>query len=166
MTSPHTPDTPAGPSATAPGARARGDARQPTPVVLAESTYRVPMADVDAATILYYATPYRWREQLYTSWLAAIGHPLVDLLASGDGCPCVASSAEYVRPVRLDDVLSFRLVADEVGRTSFSDRFEARAADGEVSVIVRATQVWVEAGADGALTPAPLPGWLRAALEP
>jgi acyl-CoA thioesterase FadM len=132
--------------------------------VLAESTYRVPMADVDAASIIYYATPYRWREQLYTAWLAAIGHPLVELLASGDGCPCVASSAEYVRPVRLDDVLSFQLVPDQVGRTSFSDRFEARAADGEISVIVRATQVWIEAGADGTFTPAPLPDWLRTAV--
>lgn len=37
--------------------------------MLIERTWRVTMADVDAAGIIYYASPMRWSEGLLGDWL-------------------------------------------------------------------------------------------------
>ena len=66
---------------------------------LHEVRLRVVMADVDAASILYFATPYRWQELLFTGWMHSIGHPVSGLLGSGRGCPVPAPSIP--RPTKL-----------------------------------------------------------------
>ena len=35
----------------------------------------VTMADVDAAGIIYFASPLRWAEKLFTTWAHEMGHP-------------------------------------------------------------------------------------------
>jgi acyl-CoA thioesterase FadM len=127
---------------------------------LHEVRLRVVMADVDAAGILYFATPYRWQEMLFTDWMQAIGHPVSGLLGSGRGCPAVRSSCTYARPLRLDDFVRCELACEDVGRTSFEVGLRGYAeADGELAVQTATRHVWVE---DGAATP--IPDWLRAAL--
>lgn len=129
--------------------------------ILARRSYRVPMGDVDAAGVLYYAACYPWKEQMFTTWLADIGRPLVELLDRGCGLPCVASGAEYHRPVRLDDVLEQVLVCEHVGNRSLRLRLDVVAESGELAVEVRTTNVWVERDQDGRQTSAELPAWLR-----
>lgn len=130
--------------------------RQQASAVLHRLTYRVPMADVDAAQVLYYATPFRWKELAFTDWLARTGHPLVGLLAAGQGFPCVSAAAQYYRPVRLDDVVEFVLLLEKTGRTSLELRLDVIGPDGEVVVRVTTTNVWLNGS-----RPAPLPAWLR-----
>lgn len=132
--------------------------------VLIEQPYRVPMADVDAAQVLYYASPYRWKEMLFTQWLAQTGRPLVTLLHDGQGFPCVASSARYLCPVRLDDVVDLVLVGERVGRTSLGLRLDAYLPSGRLAVIVETANVWLERSDDGDSAPAPVPGWIRDAF--
>jgi acyl-CoA thioesterase FadM len=127
---------------------------------LQDARLRVAMADVDAAGILYFATPYRWQELLFTGWMHAIGHPVSALLESGNGCPAVRSSCEYLRPLRLDDFVRCELACEDAGRTSFEiGMLGYHEASGELAVQTATRHVWVENG-----VAAPMPDWLRAAL--
>jgi 4-hydroxybenzoyl-CoA thioesterase len=143
----------------------QGGSRREPETVLAREHYRVAMADVDAAGVLYYAAPYRWRERVFTNWLAAVGWPLRTMLESGHSCPCVESSARYLAPVRLDDELELSLVAARIGHRSFGDRMEGRTVDGRLVVEVSAALVWVEMDGSGAARARPLPPGFRAALN-
>ena len=128
---------------------------------LHEVRLRVAMADVDAASILYFATPYRWQELLFTGWMHAIGHPVSGLLAGGYGCPAVRSSCSYLRPLRLDDFVRCELACEQIGTSSFEIAMRGYAeASGEIAVLTGTRHVWVQDGAA-----AELPDWLRAALS-
>lgn len=126
------------------------------------------MADVDAAAILYFGTPYRWCEDLYTGWLATIGHPVGQLLQQGVGTPAVASNCSYTAPLGVDDLVRLELRAAEVGRRSFRVRCDVwHDGTGEHSLTVGVSHVWChfEDSAQGQhLTSARLPDWLRDAL--
>ena len=124
---------------------------------------RVTMADVDAAGILYFASPYRWLEEHVTGWLIDRNHPLSDLLKEGHAFPCVSSSASYSAPVRVDDILEVTLHPLHVGRTSFALGAQCRRDDGTHVVSVAAWHVWVELGESPRSMP--LPTWLRKSLE-
>jgi acyl-CoA thioesterase FadM len=87
---------------------------------LARARRRLAMGDVDAAGILYFAAPYRWHEELFSSWFATIGHPVSGMLRAGTGCPCVDSSASYAVPLTLDDEIELHLRPSAAGRTSFA----------------------------------------------
>jgi acyl-CoA thioesterase FadM len=124
------------------------------------------MADVDAARIIYYTAPYRWLEALFSGWLADGGHSLSAMLDGGTTCPCVASSALYHRPMRLDDTADLVLVAERVGRTSMVLRLDARLPDGGLAVQAWNTLVWTESGADGGFSTVEVPSWMRAHFAP
>lgn len=130
---------------------------------------RVPMADVDAAGILYFGAPYRWLEEAFTGWLSAIGHPLGVLLRSGTGCPCVTSATSYGVPLVLDDEISVRLRPSSLGRSAFSLTTEVtRLRDDALAVRSTAWHVWSDF--DGAadppvVTPTSVPDWLREAFD-
>ena len=129
--------------------------------LLHEVRLRVAMADVDAASILYFATPYRWQELLFTGWMQSIGHPVSELLRSGCGCPAVRSSCSYLRPLRLDDFVRCELACEEIGTTSFEIAMRGyEDASGELAVQTATRHVWVQDGVS-----AELPDWLRAALS-
>lgn len=134
--------------------------------MLATQSYRVQMADVDAASVIYYASPLRWNEMLFTGWLASIGHRLRDLLDAGVGCPCVESAARYLRPIHLDDELELQLRGEGAGRSSARMRLTVTDAGGELAAEVTTRNVWVELARHGAMRSAPLPEWFRASFEP
>lgn len=128
--------------------------------VLWRDRHRLTMGDVDAAGIVFYANPYRWRDVVYTGWLLSIGHPLSQLLDSGFATPCVASSARYLAPIGLDDVVDLSLVAERVGTSSFDLRMDAAMAGQDPAVEVRTTNVWAARKPGGGLSAQPLPDWL------
>lgn len=129
---------------------------------------RVAMADVDAAQILYFATPFRWFEAQFTDHLATAGHPLSTILAGGVGMPIVSTTCEFLFPLALDDVVDQHLFPDRVGRSSFTIRCDVGCSlPDDVAVRVSATYVWGEREGDharGRFRPAPVPDWLRTAL--
>jgi len=136
-------------------------------VPFATARRRIAMADVDSAQILYFASPYRWFEAQFTEFLADIDHPLSSLLAQGLGMPIVKSGCEYLSPLALDDIVEQQLIAEHIGRTSFSIRCDIGQLP-DVAVRVSATYVWSEREGDrrtGRYRPAPVPGWLREALS-
>lgn len=131
---------------------------------------RVTMGDVDAAQTVYVARPYAWQEELFTGWLAERGHSTREMLQRGAGTPVASSSADYLRPLALDDVLELELRTQAVGRSSFAVRGDVyRLPERELALRVTAWHVWAEfiTGADGArlsIETRPLPAWLREAL--
>lgn len=135
---------------------------------LARTHRRVAMGDVDAAGILYFAAPYRWLEELFTGWLNDIGHPVSAMLRDGVACPCVASAANYLVPLCLDDQITITLHPSSIGTTSFAVTAEARRVVDDV-VAVRATgwHVFTRFGGAGHpnLSPEELPTSLQAELS-
>ena len=129
-----------------------------TGTVLLESVHRVTMADVDAAGVIFYVSPYLWREALFTRWLFESGHPLSGLIADGTPPPCISSAASYLGPIRLDDAVALTLSVERVGTTSFDLRLDGRVDDRHV-VVVRTRNVWTQRH-DGELRSSPLPAWL------
>jgi hypothetical protein len=74
---------------TPPAGESAGDLHLPPtpegPVVLHQADYTVRMADVDAASVIYYAAPLRWQEALVSEWFIRCGHRLSDQIAQGTG---------------------------------------------------------------------------------
>jgi acyl-CoA thioesterase FadM len=133
--------------------------------LLHHTQYRLIMSDVDAAGIAHYANAFRWRDLAFTGWLLAIGRPLSGLLEDGLLLPCVAASAQYLAPTRLDDSLDLLLMAARVGNTSFDLRMEARSSSGDTAVVVESTNVVAARSPQQALASTSMPSWLRDELS-
>lgn len=130
---------------------------------------RVVMADVDAARILYFGTPFRWFEELFTLWLQSIGHSAGHMLSTGVSTPVVASHCEYLRPIGLDDLVDLELRAGAIGERSFSVHgFAVKENERGSALQFEAAHVWVEFDEldhGVALRAKPLPSWLRSSLR-
>ena len=138
-----------------------------------EREWRVTMADVDAAGILYYASPLRWAEMLLGDWLERSGHSLSSMFAVGEATPAVGLTVRYRSPLSLDDHCALRLSVTRVGKTSFTVRcavWGTRDGQGEerLAVEVDSTHTYVSLarrpGGGAELAKQPLPAWLRQAL--
>jgi acyl-CoA thioesterase FadM len=140
--------------------------------VLIEGSWRVRMADVDMAGVIYYGAPLRWAEMMLGDWLDRCGQSLSAMLAAGDAIPVVAAEVRYRSPLTLDDQCRLGLSARRAGRTSFTVRCSAwgpgaasAAAVAAVEVDVTHTFVSRTTGAGRvAFERQPLPPWLRKEL--
>lgn len=139
--------------------------------MLIEQSARVTMADVDAAGIIYYASPLRWAEALLGDWLEQSGHTISAMLGAGEAIPVVHAEVRYQAPLGLDDHCRLGLSAERIGRTSFTVRCDVRGPRADrAAVQVLATHAYARfskprPGAAAEIAPRPLPPWLREALE-
>jgi acyl-CoA thioesterase FadM len=121
------------------------------------------MGDTDAAGILYFAAPYHWYDQMWVGYLHDIGRPLRGLLADSYGTPTVASSAEYLAAVGLDDELACELRPNHIGSRSFGLTLSASLPSGTEALRVHSRHVWCRiTGSE--LESEELPPWLRERL--
>ena len=139
--------------------------------MLTRRSWRVTMADVDAAGIIYYASPLRWAEVLLGDWLEQAGHSISAMLGGGEAIPVVGVEVRYRAPLSLDDHLRLRLSAQRVGTTSFTTRCDVWGPRGEAdpAVEVAVTHAFggyapPRAGQGAVVTKQALPPWLRDAL--
>lgn len=141
--------------------------------------YLVTMADVDAAGIIYFASPLRWAENAYTHWMHDLGHPHRQLFSEGIATPTVNVTADYRSHLSLDDEIRLVLTTARIGTTSFTLRLEAhpephgepapQPGAGTAAVEVRTTHVFARFahpsyGSEAGTVKQELPEWLRAAL--
>lgn len=139
--------------------------------MLIERDWRVTMADVDAAGILYYASPLRWMEMLIGEWLERSGHAISAMLRAGEAIPVVGAEARYRSPLILDDHCRLGLSVLRIGTSSFTVRCAATGPrGGEAAVEVDVTHAFAshaapQPGGGVAMAKQPLPPWLRQALE-
>jgi YbgC/YbaW family acyl-CoA thioester hydrolase len=138
--------------------------------VLIERSWRVTMADVDAAGIIYYASPLRWAEVLLGDWLEQTGHSIAAMLGGNEAIPVVGVEVRYRAPLSLDDHLRLRLSAQRIGTTSFTTRCDVWGPrTGPPAVEVAVTHAFggyapPRSGQGAVVSKQPLPPWLRKAL--
>jgi YbgC/YbaW family acyl-CoA thioester hydrolase len=139
--------------------------------VLIERHWRVTMADVDAAGIIYYASPLRWTEVLLGDWLEQSGHPIKAMLAAHQATPVVGVQVRYQAPLSLDDHCRLCLHAQRIGTTSFTTRCDIwgpRTDRAAVEVeVTHAFAAYSPPGDGGGavIEKQALPPWLREALQ-
>ena len=80
---------------------------------------RVYWEDTDAGGIVFYANYLKFFERARTEWLRALGHSQQEMVDT-TGCMFVVqeTTVRYVKPARLDDVLTVTVDVRERGRAS------------------------------------------------
>lgn len=82
---------------------------------------RVYYEDTDAAGVVYYANYLRFLERCRTEWLAAIGHPVVELeRLYGIVFVVRRIEVDYRVPARLCDALDVTVAIETLGRASLT----------------------------------------------
>ena len=91
---------------------------------------RVRYADTDADGVVYYANYLAFFEVARVEWLRALGYPITRILAEGVILPVVEARVRYLRPARVDDLLTVRATLASVGPASFAFDYEVTREDG------------------------------------
>jgi acyl-CoA thioester hydrolase len=136
---------------------------------------RVYYEDTDAGGIVYHATYLRWMERVRTEWLRALGAVHAEL-ADRDGIQFVVAALEirYLRPARLDDLLTVDLEVAEVRRATLRLAQRTRpavedggsgagSASGAAPLTESSVRIALMDRRSG--RPCPLPRWLLDLLE-
>ncbi len=118
-------------------------------------------ADTDAAGVCYYANYLAFFEVARVELLRALGLPIREAEARGLVFPCANARVRYVRPARLDDLLTVTLWAAEVRRSSFTFDYEVTR-DGELIATGQTRHAAVD---PATLRPCRLPDWFRALFD-
>ena len=91
---------------------------------------RIYYEDTDAGGVVYYANYLKFLERCRTEWLRAIGHEQADLLRDPGIAFVVRSvNVEYLKPARLDDLLTVSLEVERIARSQIFFRQHVRRAD-------------------------------------
>ena len=93
---------------------------------------RIYYEDTDAGGVVYYANYLKFLERCRTEWLREIGHDQSDLLRD-PGIAFVVRSVnlEYLKPARLDELLTVSLEVERITRSQIFFRQHIRRANPE-----------------------------------
>ena len=93
---------------------------------------RIYYEDTDAGGVVYYANYLKFLERCRTEWLREIGHDQADLLRD-PGIAFVVRSVnlEYLKPARLDELLSVSLEVEKITRSQIFFRQHIRRLNAE-----------------------------------
>lgn len=85
---------------------------------------RVYYEDTDAAGIVYYANYFRFLERGRTEFLRALGHDQHAMMNEGIAFAVRSASAEFLKPAKLDDLLTVETAIASLGKAQllFSQR--------------------------------------------
>jgi len=125
-------------------------------------TIRVYYEDTDACGIVYYANYLKFFERARTEWLRSVGFEQ-QKMADDLGLRFVIASVEceFKLPARLDDVIELDVRVARLGSASMV--FEQSAKRG--GAVLATARVRVGCIETKTFIPAPLPAFLRAAVE-
>ena len=91
---------------------------------------RIYYEDTDAGGVVYYSNYLKFLERCRTEWLRGIGHDQADLLRDPGIAFVVRSvSLEYLKPARLDDMLSVALEVERITKSQIFFRQHIRRAN-------------------------------------
>lgn len=80
---------------------------------------RVYWEDTDAGGIVFYGNYLKFMERARTEWLRGLGFEQEGMRKAGEGMFIVADTQlRYLRPARLDDLLTVTVRVSEIGRVS------------------------------------------------
>jgi acyl-CoA thioester hydrolase len=131
-------------------------------VTRTEWPVRVYYEDTDAGGVVYHASYLRYLERARTEWLRQLGYSQASLKQEESLLFTVVSmQMEFLRPARLDDLLSVHSDVRLSGGASVA--FSQRVLRGDETLLT--AQVKVACLAAGTFRPKRLPAALRGALE-
>jgi acyl-CoA thioester hydrolase len=81
---------------------------------------RIYYEDTDAAGIVYYANYLRFIERGRTEFLRALGHDQNILMQEGIAFAVRSVSAEFLKPAKLDDLLTVETAVASLGRAQLT----------------------------------------------
>jgi len=81
---------------------------------------RVYYEDTDTAGIVYYASYLRFIERGRTEYLRSLGHSQHALMQEGIAFAVRSVAAEYLKPAKLDDLLTVETAIASLGRAQLS----------------------------------------------
>ena len=87
---------------------------------LSRISVRVYYEDTDAAGIVYYANYLRFIERGRTELLRTLGHDQNELMQGGIAFAVRSVNAEFLKPARLDDLLTIHTAIAKLGRAQVS----------------------------------------------
>ncbi len=94
---------------------------------------RVYFEDTDAGGVVYYANYLKYLYRCRTEWLRSDGHQQGELLREASIAFVVRSiSADYLKPARLDDLLSVSMEVERITRAQIFFRQSIRRGDEEL----------------------------------
>ena len=134
---------------------------------------RIYYEDTDAGGVVYYANYLKYLERCRTEWLRSVGHEQSNLLRdSGIAFVVRSVSLEYLKPARLDDLLTVSLEVEKISRSQIFFRQHIQRgnplADGGweelISGKIQIVCVSVDTGA-GQMKVTSIPAPMRAQLE-
>ena len=118
---------------------------------------RVYYEDTDAAGIVYYANYFRFIERGRTEFLRALGHDQNILMRQGIAFAVRSVSAEFLKPAKLDDLLTVETAVASLGRAQLT--FAQRVLrDTEVLLDAKIRVVCIDPGRGKAI---PMPRLIR-----
>ncbi len=87
---------------------------------LSRISVRVYYEDTDAAGIVYYANYFRFIERGRTELLRTLGHDQNELMQGGIAFAVRSVNAEFLKPAKLDDLLTIQTAIAKLGRAQVS----------------------------------------------
>lgn len=106
---------------------------------------RVPPRHCDAQGMMHASRPHEYVEDAFLAWLDGACGGYQALRAAGYDLVIVESRCSYLRPARLDDVLTIEVRPVSAGRSAFTVAFDM-SRDGELVVAAAVTYVAVRDG--------------------
>jgi acyl-CoA thioester hydrolase len=93
---------------------------------------RIYYEDTDAGGVVYYSNYLKFLERCRTEWLRAMGHEQAELMRD-PGIAFVVRSVnlEYLKPARLDELLTVSLVLEKITKSQIFFRQHIRRANPE-----------------------------------
>ena len=127
---------------------------------------RIYYEDTDAGGVVYYANYLKFLERCRTEWLRAIGHEQADLLRDPGIAFVVRSVAlEYLKPARLDDLITISLEVERITKSQifFGQHIRRSTPDGDEELLSGRVQIVCVNAAKMKITSIPVE--LRTQLE-
>ncbi len=106
---------------------------------------RIRFSDTDASGRIHYSAMFRHMEAAEDEFLRAIGFPYADIEPAAQlSFPRVHVEAQFVAPLRYDDVVETQVTVERVGESSFTLYFmsvsnEAAVARGRITAVCMST---------------------------
>lgn len=123
---------------------------------------RVYYEDTDAAGVVYYANYLKFFERCRTEWVRTLGYDQSELARDHAIVFVVGSvSLQYLKPARLDDLLSVGLEVEKLGRAQVVFRQHVRRGDEELAT----GTVQIVCVDPHKMKSTAIPDWLRQKLE-
>ncbi|MES1163759.1 MAG: tol-pal system-associated acyl-CoA thioesterase [Rhizobacter sp.] len=104
---------------------------------------RVYWEDTDAGGVVFYANYLKFFERARTEWLRSLGHEQESLRAqTGVVFVVTDTNVRYLRPARLDDLLSVTVHLQHAGRAQMTiaqQAWRTAVADGDATLLAQGT---------------------------